>query len=138
MEKVETDWFWFGGFFDGEGSISLSMKGVCYTQGCVSITNNELQLIKVCMKIATSVIPTTVIRHRSGQGCFVLIWSNYNGSRLLQKLLPFLRNPRQRQRAELYLEFFDATKYRQLGQRPKREAIMVQWKRLPHKGPKVK
>lgn len=139
MTKEETDWFWFVGIFDGEGGISISMRPMCV--GSVNISNNESQIIRDCMGITAAVgIPAThVSLTKRDKGCFVLFWNGYAGVPLLQKLLPFLRNPRQCQRAKLYCKFFDATFKYQSGHRPARAAILSQWeKRWPRRSKKKK
>lgn len=137
MIKEESDWFWLVGLFDGEGGISLSMKPMCV--GSVNISNNEYQIVKDAMEITAAVgLPASHVSIcKLDKGCFILIWSGYTGTPLLKKLLPFLHNPRQRERAELYCKFFDVTQKFKPGRRPEREAILAQWKeRWPRRSKK--
>ncbi len=137
MEEIvdEKDMSWLAGFFDGEGCISIAVwkdaKKPTHRSGyigSVSLSNNILSVLKevdtITRQFKQPLSHTTLAGH-----CHVISWTGIAGTELLIKLLPYLRNPRQIERAKVYMEFFSPKRYCNY-QQVIRDRLWEEWLKL--------
>lgn len=121
MEKEELTkrelLIWWAGFMDGDGSISINKskrKGHYYT-GMVSITQHRknigplFQVLEACKQ---NNLPIPNIREEAGL-IIVMCWDGQQGAQTLLKLQPFFTRKNLIQKTEIYVKFFDPTKFGQ-------------------------
>lgn len=138
LTQKETDLAWVAGFFDGEGSICITRLKNHPTafSGTVNISQKKPFLLQEVLDIVVAYAPDYDIgatRVRSVK------WSQCNGNHLpfnqwkgtvfLELILPFVRKPKQRRRAEIYCRMFPPEKKGE-HRGPERLDIFVEWLQL--------
>jgi hypothetical protein len=95
MDKFELAWQ--AGLFDGEGSISISVKSAALLVAVSSVSSLVIDSFRVYDKYNEYSVSRT---------CRMLAWSGEKSRSILTTLLPYLRV--KRKQAELALQFLDA------------------------------
>ncbi len=98
---------WLGGFFCGDGSISLasSNKGKGW-QGHVCIGQVEEEPLLLAREIVAAHGIETPLPHMLKNGIFQWDATSSKGSEVLRLIYPYLHHPKYRERAKGYLKVF--------------------------------
>lgn len=102
---------WLAGFFDGEGSISMTIGAGYEGQVCMGQSNKNSgplnRVLEICERLQ---LPLPKVFPSSNGKNTSFWWSRFKGEVLLQRLRPFLTRDRLLPRLELYVEMFDPAK----------------------------
>lgn len=98
---------WLAGFFDGEGNIHIRKDAKGYVRGEISLSQQNIVPLRIAREIAAEIgIESSILPlHRQ---CRVHRMNFYGiaGAKVLRELLPYMQHPKQRARAELFIELY--------------------------------